>query len=50
MSLVNAMLRLEREYQVLFSAEDTVMTRTLGEAYDLFIKYRSLGDGVQSGF
>ncbi|AIQ47429.1 hypothetical protein R70723_17190 [Paenibacillus sp. FSL R7-0273] len=50
LSLVNAMLRLEREYQVLFSAEDTVMTRTLGEAYDLFIKYRSLGDGVQSGF
>lgn len=35
LSLVNAMLRVEREFRVAFSPEDRVMTRTLGEAYDL---------------
>ncbi|WP_410511174.1 acyl carrier protein [Paenibacillus sp. BR2-3] len=49
LSLVNVMLRLEKEYQVAFKAEDRVMTRTLGEAYDLFTKYKSLGGQAQVG-
>ncbi|MEK3904693.1 MULTISPECIES: acyl carrier protein [unclassified Paenibacillus] len=49
LSLVNAMLRLEREYQVMFNPEDRVMTRTLGEAYERFNHYRSLGGDLQTG-
>ncbi|AZS14173.1 acyl carrier protein [Paenibacillus lutimineralis] len=49
LSLVNAMIRLEREYQVMFKPEDAIMTRTLGEAYDLFVNYRSQGEEIQSG-
>lgn len=49
LSLVNVMLRLEREYQVMFSPEDRVMTRTLGEAYELFDNYRSLALEAQTG-
>ncbi|MEK5493080.1 acyl carrier protein [Paenibacillus sp. FSL R7-0297] len=49
LSLVNVMLRLEREYQVMFNPEDRVMTRTLGEAYELFDNYRSLVRDTQTG-
>jgi acyl carrier protein len=35
LSLVNTMIRLEQEFRITFSPEDRVMTRTLGEAYDL---------------
>lgn|GEM_PF-1892831 len=41
LSLVNSMIRLEKEYNVRFEGEDKIMTRTLGEAYDLFNKYRN---------
>ncbi|WP_238651985.1 acyl carrier protein [Paenibacillus piscarius] len=45
LSLVNAMIRLEREYQIMFSPEDRVMTRTLGEAYERFDYYRRTPPG-----
>jgi len=49
LSLVNLMLRLEKKYQITFQDEDRVMTRTLGEAYDLLIKYKSQSNQAQVG-
>lgn len=37
LSLVNTMFRLEKKFNVQFRAEDKIMTRSLGEAYDLLV-------------
>lgn len=39
LSLVNTMLRLEKEFQVEFQPEDKIMTRKLGDAYELVMKH-----------
>ena len=39
LTLINSMIRLEKEYNIKFENEDKIMTRTLGEVYDLFVKY-----------
>ena len=38
LSLVNTMLRIEKEFKVQFQPEDKIMTRKLGDAYKLLMQ------------